>query len=119
MIENNVSIVMPSYNSAKFIEKSIDSVINQTYKNWELLIIDDCSPDNSLELIKKYCQIDSRIKLIIHEKNLGVAESRNRGLKEAIFPYVAFLDSDDIWDPYKLEEQINFMLKNKAAISFP
>jgi len=118
MIENNVSIVMPSYNSAKFIEKSIDSVLNQTYKNWELLVIDDCSPDNSLELVKKYTQIDSRIKLITNEKNLGVAESRNRGLSEATFPYVAFLDSDDVWDKNKLEVQVNFMIENKAAISF-
>lgn len=118
MIENNISIVMPSYNSEKFIEKSIYSVINQTYKNWELLIIDDCSNDNSLELIKHFCQIDSRIKLIIHQKNHGVAESRNRGLKEAIFPYIAFLDSDDVWDQNKLEIQVNFMIKNNVAISF-
>nr|WP_315174745.1 glycosyltransferase [uncultured Flavobacterium sp.] len=118
MIENNVSIVMPSYNSAKFIEKSIDSVLNQTYKNWELLVIDDCSPDNSLELVKKYTQIDSRIKLITNEKNMGVAESRNRGLAEAKFSYVAFLDSDDVWDQNKLQIQVDFMIENKAAISF-
>lgn len=118
MIENNVSIVMPSYNSAKFIEKSIDSVLNQTYKNWELLVIDDCSPDNSLELVKKYTQIDSRIRLITNEKNMGVAESRNRGLAEAKFSYVAFLDSDDVWDQNKLQIQVDFMIENKAAISF-
>lgn len=118
MIENNVSIVMPSYNSAKFIEKSIDSVLNQTYKNWELLVIDDCSSDNSLELVEKYTQIDSRIKLITNEKNLGVAESRNRGLAEAKFSYVAFLDSDDVWDQNKLQIQVDFMIANKAAISF-
>lgn len=118
MIENNVSIVMPSYNSAKFIEKSIDSVVNQTYKNWELLVIDDCSPDSSLELVKKYTQIDSRIRLITNEKNLGVAESRNRGLAEAKFSYVAFLDSDDVWDQNKLQIQVDFMIENKAAISF-
>lgn len=118
MIENKVSIVMPSYNSAKFIERSINSVLNQTFEDWELIIIDDCSLDNTMEIIRQYCQLDSRIKLKIHHKNLGVAESRNRGLEEALFPYVAFLDSDDIWDRNKLEIQVNFMIKNNAAISF-
>jgi teichuronic acid biosynthesis glycosyltransferase TuaG len=118
MIENNVSIVMPSYNSERFIGKSIDSVLNQTHQNWELIIIDDCSPDNSIAIIKNYCEIDSRIILIRNEKNLGVAESRNRGIKEARFPYVAFLDSDDLWDKNKLDIQIKFMKENNAVISF-
>ncbi|BFM42295.1 glycosyltransferase family 2 protein [Flavobacterium sp. CFS9] len=118
MIENNVSIIMPSYKSERFITKSIESVLNQTHKNWELIIIDDCSPDNSLQIIKEYCNIDSRIRLVTHEKNSGVAESRNRGIKEAKFPYIAFLDSDDLWEENKLEVQLNFMEQNKAAISF-
>ncbi len=118
MIENYISIIMPSYKSERFIRKSIESVLNQTYKNWELIIIDDCSPDNSLNIIKEYCAADSRIKLIIHEKNSGVAESRNRGIKEAGFPYIAFLDSDDLWEKNKLEVQLKFMEESNAAISF-
>jgi teichuronic acid biosynthesis glycosyltransferase TuaG len=118
MTDNKVSIIMPSYNSDVYIRKTIDSVLNQTYKNWELIIIDDCSPDGSLNIIKEYCNADSRIKLIINEKNLGVAESRNRGMKAAQFSYIAFLDSDDLWHEKKLELQTAFMQENNAAISF-
>jgi teichuronic acid biosynthesis glycosyltransferase TuaG len=118
MTDNKVSIIMPSYNSERYIRKSIDSVLNQTYKNWELIIIDDCSPDGSLSMIREYCNMDSRVKLIVNEKNLGVAESRNRGMKAAQFSYIAFLDSDDLWHERKLEVQTTFMQENKAAISF-
>jgi teichuronic acid biosynthesis glycosyltransferase TuaG len=118
MTDNNVSIIMPSYNSERYIKKSIDSVLNQTYKNWELIIIDDCSPDGSLSIIKEYCNVDSRIRLIVNEKNLGVAESRNAGMKAAQFSYIAFLDSDDLWLEKKLEVQTAFMQENSVAISF-
>lgn len=109
---------MPSYNSERYIRKSIDSVMNQTYENWELIIIDDCSYDASLDIIKEYCKLDSRIKLIINDKNLGVAETRNRGMMAAQFSYIAFLDSDDLWHKKKLELQTNFMQENNVAISF-
>lgn len=111
-----VSIIMPNYNASKYIDASIHSVLNQTYKNFELIIVDDVSTDNSVELIKKY--EDKRIKLFINEKNSGAAISRNRALREAKGKWIAFLDSDDIWDCNKLEKQINFMNANDYKMSF-
>lgn len=113
-----VSIIMPSFNSGKFIEKSIDSVLNQSYSDWELIIIDDCSFDNSLKIIEEYKDKDNRIRLIKNEVNSGVANARNLGISFAKGFYLAFLDSDDIWDSKKLEMQVNFMELNKASISF-
>lgn len=112
-----VSIITPSYNSEKFIKETIESVLNQTYMNWELLIVDDCSTDESPKIIKEYSKIDSRIKYLRNEKNGGPAISRNRGLDIAKGEYIAFLDSDDFWDKYKLELQINFMKKNNLSIT--
>ena len=91
-----VSIVMPSYNTGRYISDSIKSVLEQTYKNWELLIIDDCSTDNTVEVIKTFD--DSRIKLLHNEHNYGAAISRNYALREAQGKWIAFLDSDDIWE---------------------
>lgn len=113
-----VSIIMPSYNTAKYIGESIRSVQNQTYENWELIIIDDCSTDNSEEILKKYSLEDNRICYLKNEKNSGAAVSRNRGLRKAKGKWIAFLDSDDLWDKEKLEKQINFMLKNDYAFTF-
>lgn len=107
--ENLVSIIMPSYNSQMFIEKSINSVINQTYQNWELIIIDDCSSDLTKEIIKKYAIRDSRVKIEELDKNSGAAIARNVGIKKAEGDYIAFLDSDDLWKEEKLEKQIEFM----------
>ena len=112
-----VSIIMPSYNTAKYITNSIESVLNQTYKNWELIIIDDCSTDNTDEIIKNYNSED-RIKYIKNEKNSGAAVSRNRGLREAKGKWIAFLDSDDLWCPTKLEKQILFMKENNYYFSY-
>lgn len=112
-----VSIIMPSYNTAKYISYSIESVLNQTYKNWELIIIDDCSTDNTDEIIKKY-NSEERIKYLKNEKNSGAAISRNRGLKEAKGKWIAFLDSDDLWKPEKLANQIRFMKKNNIYFSY-
>lgn len=111
-----VSIIMPSYNTAKYIKDSIDSVIAQTYQNWELIIIDDCSTDNSVEIIDSYK--DHRIRLLINEKNSGAAISRNYGLREAKGRYIAFLDSDDIWVQEKLEKQVKFMQENGYAFIY-
>lgn len=105
-----VSIIMPSYNTAKYIEASINSVLAQTYTNWELLIVDDCSTDNTDGVVAKFK--DSRIKYIKNEKNSGAAVSRNRALKMATGKWIAFLDSDDLWVPEKLEKQIAFMEEN-------
>ena len=113
-----VSIIMPNYNCEKFIEETISSVLAQTYENWELLIVDDCSTDSSVEIIKNYCKNDDRIKLFINEENSGAAASRNWALREATGKWIAFLDSDDLWKPQKLERQINFMIKNGYHFSY-
>lgn len=113
-----VSIIMPNYNCEKFIEQTVDSVLAQTYGNWELLIVDDCSTDNSVEIIKNYCEKDERIKLFINEKNSGAAASRNYALREATGRWIAFLDSDDIWLPEKLQRQLAFMVENGYKFTF-
>ena len=107
---------MPSYNCEKYINNSIQSVINQTYTNWELLIVDDCSNDNTVSIIKSFN--DNRIKLFQNEKNNGAALSRNWALREAKGKWIAFLDSDDIWVSTKLEEQLLFMNENKYDFTF-
>ena len=91
-----VSIIMPNYNGEKYIEESLNTVLNQTYKNWELLIIDDCSKDRSVELIKEKYN-DKRINLIELKENKGSSHARNIGLKYSKGKYIAFLDSDDLW----------------------
>lgn len=116
MNEALVSIVMPSYNTAEYIADSIRSVIAQTYTDWELIIVDDCSRDNSVEVINSFG--DPRIRLLINEKNSGAALSRNRALREAKGKWIAFLDSDDTWEPEKLEKQIRFMEENGYAFTF-
>ena len=113
-----VSIITPSYNSAKFISQAIESVLSQTYTNWEMIIVDDCSPDNSNEIVKKYCNKDSRIKLIKLEKNSGPAVARNRAIQEAKGRYIAFLDADDLWKPKKLEMQIKFMTEKDLVFTY-
>lgn len=116
-MRNLVSIIMPSYNTANYIGESINSVINQTYKNWELIIVDDCSTDNTDEIVNKFLK-DERIKYLKNEKNSGAAISRNKALREAKGRWIAFLDSDDLWVPEKLEKQINFMEKNNHSFSY-
>jgi len=118
-VENNlVSIIMPVYNANGFIDNSIKSVINQTYKNWELLIIDDCSTDGSSEIAYEYSCIYENIKYYKHEKNEGVAVARNTGIENAEGKYIAFLDSDDFWDFEKLEKQIKFMEDNNYYFTY-
>lgn len=112
-----VSIIMPSYNTAKYIGESIESVQRQTYQNWELIIVDDCSPDNTDEVVKSYLS-DERINYFKNEKNSGAAVSRNRALREAKGKWIAFLDSDDLWMPEKLKKQISFMEKNGYHFSY-
>ncbi len=112
-----VSIIMPSYNTAKFISETIGSVLAQTYPNWELIIVDDCSTDNTDEVVKPYLS-DPRISYIKNDKNSGAAVSRNRALREARGKWIAFLDSDDLWHPEKLEKQIEFMEKNGYKFTY-
>lgn len=116
MVDGLVSIIMPSWNTGKFIAESIQSVINQTYEKWELIIVDDCSNDNTDEVVGIFT--DKRIKYLKNEKNSGAALTRNRALREAKGEWIAFLDSDDLWVPEKLEHQINFMEKNGYSLSY-
>lgn len=109
---------MPNYNCEKFIGETINSVLNQTYENWELLIVDDCSTDNSVETIKSFCDSDDRIKLFVNEQNRGAAASRNLALREATGKWIAFLDSDDIWLTEKLQKQLEFMCDNGYQFSY-
>lgn len=113
-----VSIITPMYNSERFIEKTIKSVINQTYKNWEMLIIDDGSNDLSVSIVKSLAKKDERIKIVGRINNKGAANARNFGINKSSGRFLAFLDSDDIWFSQKLEEQISFMKSNKSALSY-
>lgn len=116
MTDGLVSIIMPSWNTGRYIAETIQSVINQTYGNWELLIVDDCSTDNTDLVVASFK--DSRIKLFHNKKNSGAALTRNYALRKAQGEWIAFLDSDDIWMPQKLEHQIDFMKKNGYSLSF-
>ena len=111
-----VSIIMPNYNSENYVKATIQSVLNQTYQNWELLFVDDCSTDNSLEIVKSFS--DDRIKILQNETNSGAAVSRNYALRMAEGKWIAFLDSDDLWIPEKLEKQLTFMVENNYDFTY-
>lgn len=112
-----VSIIMPSYNTAEYIAESIDSVINQSYTNWELIIVDDASTDNTDFIVEHYLK-DRRIRYLQNERNSGAAISRNRALAIAKGKWIAFLDSDDLWDKEKLNRQVSFMEQNGYHFSY-
>lgn len=116
-MNNLVSIIMPSYNTGRFISETIESVLAQSYTNWELIIVDDCSKDNTDEVVNQYFA-DTRIRYIKNEINSGAAISRNRALREAKGKWIAFLDSDDLWEKDKLEKQIAFMENNGYHFSY-
>ena len=113
-----VSIITPCYNSDRFINECISSVLEQTYINWELLIVDDASEDRSKQLINDFAEKDFRIRPFFSDKNLGVAETRNIAISKAKGRYIAFLDIDDVWKKEKLKEQISFMKLHNIAFSF-
>ena len=113
-----VSIITPSYNSYKYIENCISSVIEQTYKNWEMIIVDDCSKDNCVKIINHFLKKDLRIQAIYLDNNIGAAGARNLAISKAKGKYIAFLDSDDSWKPKKLELQISFMKRHDIAFSY-
>jgi glycosyltransferase involved in cell wall biosynthesis len=117
-MNNLVSIITPNYNSEKFISETIKSVLNQTYKNWEMIIVDDVSTDKSIDIITSFCKQDTRIQLQQLPENLGAAVARNKAISLAKGNFVAFLDSDDLWLPKKLELQLDFMLKNNYSLSY-
>jgi len=113
-----VSIITPLFNCATFLRETIQSVQAQTFRDWELILVDDCSEDDSLEIARAFEQSDSRIRVIQLPENAGPAIARNKGIEAASGRYIAFLDSDDIWLPEKLERQLNFMTERGAAFSF-
>ena len=108
---------MPSYNTGQFISETIESVLNQSYSNWELIIVDDCSTDNTDDVVKNYLK-DNRIRYIKNDNNSGAAVSRNKALREAKGKWIAFLDSDDLWESDKLKKQIAFMEINNYRFSY-
>ena len=118
MRDDLVSIITPVYNAEDFIKNAIESVVNQTYKNWEMLLIDDCSTDSSAKIIKKLAENDSRIRYIKLEKNSGAAVTRNIGLENAEGRYIAFLDSDDLWKKEKLQRQMELMKSKNVGFCF-
>lgn len=117
-MDDLVSIIMPAYNAEKYISESINSVLNQTYQNWELLIVDDCSTDNTKDIIKKYSLYDTRIIPYYQSSNKGVAAARNKAIELSKGRFIAFLDSDDLWYEKKLQIQIEFMKTKNIAFSF-
>ena len=118
MIENKrIDILMATYNGEKYLVEQLDSIINQTYRNWNLLIRDDNSTDKTLEIIQNYHKKDKRIKIVNTEKNVGVVKGRNFLIELASGKYIAFLDADDYWHSQKLEKQIQFMKEKNAGIS--
>src|SRR5690606_18841039 len=112
-----VSIVMPCYNAEDLISYSIGSVLKQTNRDWELIVADDCSTDSSREIIKAISDSDSRVQLIKLSENSGVSAARNAAIEQAKGEYIAFLDSDDLWDPEKLQVQVEFMQQNQYQLS--
>lgn len=114
----SVSIITPCFNSEKYLACTIESVIAQTFKDWEMFIIDDCSADASYSIAKRYAEKDKRIKVFKNDKNMSACYCRNFAITLSSAKYIAFLDSDDIWHPQKLETQIDFMKKNNCDFSF-
>lgn len=113
-----VSVIIPVYNSEKFIGETINSVLNQTYKEIEIVLVDDCSKDNSRKIIEQFMKKHKNIVYHLQEKNEGAAVARNTALDIAKGRYIAFLDSDDLWYPQKVEKQLNLMQEKNAAFSY-
>ena len=113
-----ISVITPTYNSEQFIAGTIESVQAQTFSEWEMMIVDDCSTDRTAEIVKSYAEKDSRIHLTVLDTNQGSAITRNTAMDQSKGRYIAFLDSDDLWLPEKLEKQLIFMQDNGIAFSF-
>ncbi len=113
-----VSVITPVHNAQDFLSQTIESVLNQTYQNFEIILVDDASSDLSRDIIDKYQKIDNRVKSVLLNENLGVANARNEGIKNANGRFIAFLDSDDLWKEDKLEKQINFMIENDYEFTY-
>lgn len=115
-----VSVIVPVYNAEKYIEETISSVRGQTFREWELLLVEDCSTDGTVSRIEEYIRRtgDSRIRLLRQPDNRGAAAARNRGVRESAGRYIAYLDADDLWLPEKLERELAFMEEKEAAFAF-
>ena len=116
-LKNKVSIILPNFNSAKYISSTINSVINQSYRKWDLIIVDDCSNNETKKKLKNF-KNNKKIKIFFLKKNKGAAYCRNLAMKKAKSKYLAFIDSDDIWDKNKLKKQIMYMEKNSFDFTY-
>lgn len=116
-VDGLVSVITPTYNCGKFIAETIESVQKQSYSKWEMIIVDDCSTDNTKDVVEQYQQQDSRIKYYCLAENSGAAIARTKAMELACGQYIAFLDSDDLWMPEKLKKQIRFMIDNDYAFT--
>lgn len=116
--ESLVSIITPLYNAQNYISTTIESILSQTYKNWEHIIVDDCSTDNSISIVKQFVETETRIRLITLSRNSGAAIARNKATEAANGAYIAFLDADDFWHPEKLSKHIAFMQSNDCSVSY-
>lgn len=115
---DGVSVIIPTYNSSKTITESMDSVVSQEYKKWEIIVIDDCSKDDTCKKIEEYLKKYSNIKLLRMPQNVGVSAARNRGVKAAKYDWISFLDSDDLWEKTKLEKQVALFHKHPNGVLF-
>lgn len=113
-----VSVIIPTFNSEKYISDTIVSVQKQTYQNWEIVIVDDCSTDRTQDIILNFSKSDKRIKFYPLERNSGAGIARDFAVSKASGLYISFLDSDDLWKPEKLEKQLDFMKKNNSPFTF-
>ena len=115
--KDNIDIILPNFNSSKFISQTIKSIMHQNYKNWKLIIVDDCSNNETKNILKEYSN-KKKIKIFWQKKNRGAGFCRNYAIKKSTSPYLAFIDSDDIWKKNKLKKQIHFMKKNNCSFSY-
>ena len=119
MEKDLVSIIVPVYNAEKFLKDTVDTICNQTYKNWEAIFVDDCSTDSSFEILSKYSKLDGRIKVYKMKSNSGnPSYPRNYGIDKASGDFLCFIDADDKWDNDKIEKQVKFMKENDIAFSY-
>jgi teichuronic acid biosynthesis glycosyltransferase TuaG len=118
MTEHFISIITPVYNAEEYLAETIKSVLNQSYEDFEYILVDDCSPDNSADIIQRFAKKDDRVKYVKLEENSGAAVARNKGLELAKGNFIAFIDSDDKWYTTKLEKQLSFMLDNNIGFSY-
>lgn len=116
-MQDKVSVVTPSWNSEKYIVDTIQSVQAQTYTNWEMIVVDDCSSDRTVQIVEAIAKEDPRVRILTQPVNGGAAKARNRSLQETTGRFIAYLDADDIWKPEKLEQQVQFMKDNRCGFS--